>query len=89
MTTERIDPLAVMNDSAVRLRTKGCTEFATDLDAARLFVAELVEASARTVRAFEGLGKAKGVVPNLEAHRECEAALVAQKAALAAFGRQG
>jgi hypothetical protein len=46
----------------------------------------LVAANARTVRAFESLGKAKGVIPNLEAHRECELALIAQKAALARVG---
>ncbi|KZC17046.1 hypothetical protein RHOFW510R12_01370 [Rhodanobacter sp. FW510-R12] len=46
-------------------------------------VAELIEAAERAVEAFEELGKARGVASNHFARRECEAAMVAQKAALA------
>ncbi len=49
-------------------------------------VAALIEASRRTIRAFEALGNSSGVVQTLEAHRECEAAMVAQKEALAGIG---
>lgn len=55
---------------------------ARDVGAMRASVCGLIEATNRTVSAFEALGKANGVIPSLEAHRECEAALVAQKEAL-------
>lgn len=45
------------------------------------FAIELIAASDRTIQAFESLGKAEGVIANLEARRECEAALIAQKVA--------
>lgn len=49
-------------------------------------VAKLLEANRRTIEAFEELGRASGVASNHFARRECEAAMVAQKAALTCFG---
>lgn len=48
-------------------------------------VRELVEAGNRSIAAFEALGKAFGVIATARTRQECEAALVAQKAALAKF----
>lgn len=49
-------------------------------------VAEVVKCGGVTVKAFEALGRTNGVIATLETRRECERALVEQKAALANVG---
>jgi hypothetical protein len=86
MSGERIDVLAVMDDVEDRLCRLGDSpdgSYVTKLREARAAVAELIETSARTVSAFEALGDANGIVHTRVAQRKCEAALVAQKEALA------
>jgi hypothetical protein len=56
---------------------------AQDMREARAVIAELIEASRRTIRAFEALGEAPGLLKEVQARKECEAAMVAQKEVLA------
>jgi hypothetical protein len=79
----QVDVLAVMERAA---REAVPLAFALDVDNARAAVAELIECSRVTVKAFEALGRTDGIVAQLESHRECERALVEQKAALARVG---
>lgn len=66
------------------LNFRGARASADELSRARTRLADLIVACDRTVRAFEALGTSSGVIATLESRRECEAALVAQKAAIAA-----
>lgn len=50
-------------------------------------VADLVATGNRVIAAFRALGEADGIVPNIHAHRECEAAMLALNASL--LGAQG
>lgn len=52
-------------------------------------VAELLKCSDATVKAFEALGRTNNIVAQLESHRECERALVEQKAVLARYSGEG
>lgn len=97
MSGERIDVLAVMDAVNKAMRKNAQAEMLSgdpviaaamvrqlaECDAVRAAVAELIETSARTVSAFEALGDANGIVHTRVAQRKCEAALVAQKEALA------
>jgi hypothetical protein len=80
-----VDVLAVMDRAAFDAAPESCGEMAE----ARAAVAELMACSRATVRAFEALGEAEGVIANLEAFWECEQALIEQKAALARIGGAG
>lgn len=90
-----VDALAVMDWAAEQVRAgavRASYAEARNVDAdiaeARAAIAELIEASRRTIRAFESLGEATSVLKVVEARKECEAAMVAQKEALARFGSQ-
>ncbi len=48
----------------------------------RAAVAELVKCCDVTVKAFEALGRTDNFVAQIESHRECERALIEQKAAI-------
>jgi hypothetical protein len=56
------------------------------LRAAKSLIDRCEDAMKRTVLAFEALGNAGNFVASIEARRECEAAMVAQKSALANVG---
>lgn len=49
-------------------------------------ITRAIEASFKTIRAFECMGEAYGAVAMLKARSGCEHAMVAQKEALAAIG---
>lgn len=61
-------------------RLEGCSKRIRE---ARAAVAELAKCCEVTVKAFEALGRTDNVIAQLEAHRECERALIEQKRALA------
>jgi hypothetical protein len=75
--------VALLRDLTVNRVKEGWEAHLPAHDEARAAVAELIETSARTVSAFEALGDANGIVHTRVAQRKCEAALVAQKEALA------
>lgn len=102
MTTERIDPLAVMDREAIALMDRGFTRAANEVCSARKAVAELVEANRRLTRAVRDFadGEMSGEIRNRlfttryeEPAKETFFALCRAndeaEAALAAFGRQG
>ena len=92
-----VDVLAVMDREIEAIQnTKKMVDFSLSADRqaaykdhldslreARAAVAELIKCCDVTVRAFEALGRTNSIVDQLEAHRNCERALIEQKAALA------
>ena len=84
-----VDVLAVLDEALndcqwlLRNSTKTMEVTPSALTEARAAVAELLKCSDVTVKAFEALGRSNGVVEQLESHRNCERALIEQKAALA------
>jgi hypothetical protein len=92
MSEQKVDVLAVLDEAQDWLyrssESRGDDERAEALKQARAAVAELIATAQVTVAAFEALGTASGVIANIEARRECEHALIEQKAALAAIGPQ-
>lgn len=52
-------------------------------------VEELAKCCDVTIKAFEALGRTNNIVAQLESHRECERALIEQKAALARCRGEG
>lgn len=91
----KIDVLAVMDRTAshevsflCKIKSSALSEYEASARQARAAVAELITCSRVTIAAFEALGNASGVLNNIEAHRECERALIKQKAALANIGPQ-
>lgn len=74
-----VDVLAVM----AAAHDGSLTTANNELWQARAAVAELIKCCDVTVRAFEALGRTNSIVDQLEAHRNCERALIEQKAALA------
>lgn len=67
------DVLDTLHDCALRLRTKGCTEFAADLDKAAASVAMLVTATKKlveqSVHPYDGGEYEDGEWPALDAAR--------------------
>lgn len=88
MSAEQVQVRLIIKDArfVIARHLDGYTNLCGQLDAAEEVVAELAAAAARTIRAFEALGNADGIVANIHTHRECEAAMLAQKAAVARIG---
>ena len=79
-----LDVLAVMDAAILRNGHRGDNPGELRMQQeARAAVAELIKCSDVTVKAFEALGRSNGIVDQLESHRNCERALIEQKAALA------
>lgn len=87
---QRVDVLHVMDMLASADYGVSYSDAALQQQAreARAAMAELIESSSRTVRAFISLGVAPRVAAILQARQECEAALIAQEDALANAGAQ-
>lgn len=82
----QVDVRGVIRATVEQLRATGDTGMVENLLGADAAVAELIDASLRTIKAFEDLGKARGVAANHFARRKCEAAMVAQETTLARVG---
>ena len=78
-----LDVLSVMQDGIADYTESGHEGLASDMTEAHNAVAELAKCCDVTIKAFEALGRTNGIVDQLEAHRECERALIEQKTALA------
>ena len=79
-----LDVLAVMDAAILRNGHRGDNPVELRMQQeARAAVAELAKCCDVTIKAFEALGRTNGIVDQLEAHRECERALIEQKTALA------
>lgn len=75
-----VNVLEVMDDAAAEL---GAAAFSADgMEESRAAVAELMKCCDVTIKAFEALGRTDGIASQIESHRECERALIEQKAAL-------
>ncbi|MCW0413511.1 hypothetical protein NG831_06370 [Xanthomonas sacchari] len=68
--------------------TSDAQDFEEEAEDALSAVDDLIKASKRTILAFEALGDAPGLLKEVQARKECEAAMVAQKVVLARFGSQ-
>lgn len=78
-----VDVLAVLDAVQRRLDDSFGDHSFPEFERSRAAVAELAKCCDVTVKAFEELGRSNSVVDQLEAHRNCERALIEQKAALA------
>lgn len=92
-TPSRITPLHVMDYDRTWLVDRELSGVNQDMvlirhDEARASVEELANSARRVTAAFRGLGTANGVMATIETRRECERAMVALDAALAAFETQ-
>lgn len=82
----RVDVRAVLEKTDDHLQQLQHYGHSADLRHAMHAVEELVAASARTVKAFESLGRVSNFMESFAARKECEAAMVAQKAAVLRAG---
>lgn len=92
---ERVDVLGILDAihgcpmGHIHATNPATGEFYSDeLLEARAAVAELIKCSDVTIKAFEALGRTNNIAAQLECHRECERALIEQKAALARITKE-
>lgn len=88
MNESKVNVLEVMDNTANFAR---CDNSWNSMDEAefkdaKTVLVDLINASKRTIRAFEALGNASSIVPTKLARMECESAMVALKASLARIG---
>lgn len=76
-----VDVLVVMDIAATSIEHSGGN--VAYLRQARAAVAELIDHGDRLTAAFRALGQSNGMQAQINAHRECEASMLAFSAALA------
>ncbi len=76
-----VDVLVVMDIAATSIEHSGGN--VASLRQARTAVAELIDHGDRLTAAFRALGQSNGMQAQINAHRECEASMLAFAAALA------